>query len=159
MNLAQLWQSIYSRLTGDATLVAAVQGFFNVVAPPNLVSFAASGRPYVVFSIAASNHDDAFSVDIVEHTIRFSIIANGRSGLSVPAAIIKRIYGDAMKQVTRVPSYGLHRHKLVIPTAGEASEWAGGYIQHVDSAQDHTTDIYHFIETFRVMTSLAAPTS
>jgi hypothetical protein len=155
MNLTELWTAIVTRLNADATLVAAIQGVYNTATPPGLVAFSASGKPYIVFSIASSTHDDAFRTDIVEHTFRFSIISSARAGLTVPSTIINRLYGDATNQSTRVPSFGLHRHLLELPDA--AGSWEGGYFQHVDSSQDHTVDVYHFIETFKILTSRQSP--
>ncbi|MBX3376050.1 MAG: hypothetical protein KF678_03490 [Phycisphaeraceae bacterium] len=131
--------------------MAACSGVFNVSVPPGVA------LPYIVFSVAASVSDNTFRTDVVEHIIRLSVITSARSGLSTPATLLKRLYGDATTLTSRTPSYGLHRHILSVPAASEPTEWVGSLITHVDSTQEHTQEVYHFIETYKVITSRSSP--
>lgn len=151
MNLAQLWQSIYDRLRGDSTLMAACSGVFNTSVP------AGTALPYVVFSVASSTANDTFLTDVKEHVIRISVVSSARLGMSTPATLLKRVYGDATLQSSRTPTFGLHRHVLSLPAASEAAEWVGSIITHVDSTMDHDQDVYHFIETYKVISSRKTP--
>lgn len=73
--------------------------------------------PYAVLEINM-NADNTFDADMNEVLVSFAIFDNTRTGVNNIAKVLKRLYGDAVLQTGRVPSYGLHRHTLALATNG-----------------------------------------
>lgn len=153
MNNARVATALVARLNGDATLVSALTGglWFGM---QRATTF---NPPYAVFNLQDAE-DDTFTDDgslvEIEFRIVSTAIGTAASSLSVPSAIIDRIKGDAMLQAGRTPSYGLHRHLLVLDSGGE--NYVGGFVQRVGGETAHDIDNYVFIERYRVYQSAPA---
>lgn len=79
--------------------------------------------PYVVYAVS-SEPDDTFPADQRTFRVAFSIYDTADRGMDRVQAIMDRLYGDAMLQATRQPTYGLHRHRITIPSS--TLGWIGG---------------------------------
>lgn len=112
--------------------------------------------PYLVFTIETDVQLDGYAYDMFEANIDFHVWDVAESTVSAVRSltIVERLFGDGIAQSTRIPSYGFHRHTLVLTTTGHASApWVAGQMQRVGSAQAHEDDVYHWIETYRVNVS------
>lgn len=153
MNQVELWTKIKARAaadtgTGGLFKVGSelVSGIYNTFANPSL----ADQNSYIVFSVASAGQDDAFALDVITYTFRFAVFSPVSAGLAGPSAIIDRLYGDALDQAGRVPTFGFHRWQ---PTL--AGDWTATVCQRVDQDTNHSEDVYSFIETFRITCSKA----
>lgn len=156
MNLVALWTAIRARAVADTgtgglfnVATPLVTGIYNTVAPPGLES----SYPYIIFNVANLEQRDAFNVDIVDVTVRFTVInlieQSTTSGMAECAAIIDRLYGDGIDRTDRIPTYGFHRHKLVIASG----DWVADTMRRTSQAQQHDVDHYEFIEEYRLLLS------
>ena len=55
------------------------------------------------------------------------------------AAVLTRLHGDAVLQAGRIPTYGFHRHLLVLPTNGYTAKASNCFVRTYDSGMtdDH----------------------
>lgn len=154
MNLVAVWTAVQARIatdTGTGGLAHAtaplVTGFYTSFNVPGAV------YPYIVFDVDGAEQQDAFEVDGIDLSIRFHVFAKMEqattSGFETCAAIIDRLYGDALDQAGRTPSFGFHRHNFVIASG----KYAGSIMKRVGMAQEHDVDVLHFIESYRVLIS------
>lgn len=152
MNSSSLLQAVYDRLradTGSGGLLgtpALVGGVYVVRAPDS----ATLTLPYIVIDIAGMSHSDSFSADYTEWEFRTHVFASYISGIAGVQTVTNRVYGDAVAQPSRVPSYGLHRHVLV-PAAVSGFTHSATGITHIDSILlDSEPEVYHSVDTYRV---------
>jgi len=152
MNLQAFNTAIDARLRADtgaggmfAAGVELVTGLFDNFVSPN------QHMPYVVYTVASATQSDAFNADIIKIMFYVSVYVskNGNPTAAAQAsAILWRIYGNAMEVSTRVPTYGLHRHPLVV-----AGGWTGSLLSRFDSQTQHEENYYHFIEVYQTYIS------
>lgn len=154
MNATRLFVALKARLDADtgtgglfATGANLISGVYNTLAPTTLTDT----NSYIVFNVASAEQMDGFNIDVIEYTFYLSIFTPVDSGLSAAQAIIDRIYGNALSQAGRVPTYGLHRHSLTLTS----TSWRGGIMHRIDQQTNHTETVYQHIETYRIITSLA----
>lgn len=81
--------------------------------------------PYGVLEINLQA-DHTFPSDQFDVFCTIAVFDNTRTGVNNIAKTFKRLYGDAVLQAGRVPSYGLHRHSLALATNGYGA--TGGQI-------------------------------
>ena len=81
--------------------------------------------PYGVLEINMQA-DHTFPSDQFKVLCTIALFDNTRTGVNNIAKACKRIYGDAVLQAGRVPSYGLHRHTLALATNGYSA--TGGQV-------------------------------
>lgn len=161
MNLVPVWVAVYKRLTSDtgsggllatgAELVSGIRAYF---APP---TFTTETKPYIVFDVDGAQQQDGFNIDVIDLSIRLHVFARMEyattSGFDRCAAILDRIYGNGIDQAGRTPTYGLHRHSLSL----ESSSYTADIMHRTGMAQEHDEDHLHFIESYSVLISNAAP--
>ncbi len=80
--------------------------------------------PYGVLEISLQA-DHTFPSDSFKALCSIAVFDNTRTGVNSVAKVLKRLHGDAVLQTGRVPSYGLHRHPLVLATNGYSA--TGGH--------------------------------
>lgn len=155
MNATRLFVAIKARLDADtgagglfATGANLISGVYQTIAPTTLND----DNSYIVFSVASVQNQDAFTMDVVEYTIYLSVFAPVDGGTAAPQAIIDRIYGNAISQAGRIPTYGLHRHSLVLTS----TSWKGGIMHRIDQQTNHSETVLNYVEVYRVTCSLAA---
>ena len=123
MICASVAAAILTRLKTDSTLWDSIGGAWQTLIAGGI--WFSQGDPttrtlpYGVFTIT-ENHDPTFTTQEAAYSLEFNIYDNPpgqqSDGLDSVVSIESRIHGDAMLQAGRVPSYGLDRHKLTIPT-------------------------------------------
>lgn len=155
MNLARVATAIKARLEADSTLTSLV--------PASRIMFGAMRGatftvPYIVFQLSDAEQD-TFTDDGSEVEIEFRIVAStvaASGGLTTPSTIIDRIKGDAMLQAGRVPSYGFHRHTLVLGSGGE--NYVGGPVARTggEVLSEVDPDYTVFVERYQVLQSAPA---
>lgn len=141
MILVSIYDEIYSRLTGDSTLMTYITGVFDNYFSPNQT------MPFLVVDFGDAFTDDAFKANQSEVTVRVSLYASKQPASSVTsAAILARVYGNSASFPTLVPTYGLHRWVSGSSTGG----WAITGGTHVRDYQAHEADFYHWIQEFKL---------
>lgn len=109
--------------------------------------------PYIVYDFEnATTDEDAFASDLnkLMWTIHVwddkkNANATAPGGLR-GSGMVDRLYGDGIAQTNRAPTYGFHRHQLVLTTTGAAAApWAAGMVsvERLDTAHDE--EAYHWI--------------
>jgi hypothetical protein len=162
MNLAGLNQAIIARVRADtgagglwatgARLINAISYTFEARGDTTGVGVA---MPYVTFEMTNSETRDGYGFDLQEIYMRFHVwyafLRNKDAAITAAANIVDRLYGNALAINTRVPSYGFHRHLLVLTTTGiAATPWATGMMWKTSSNEAHEHEALHFIETYRL---------
>lgn len=107
-------------------------GIYTVTGTPSQLAM-----PYAVMELAGQQ-SDAMDADTQEVTITLRVYDLASAALVNIDKVLTRVYGDAVAQSGRVPSYGLHRHVLgALPT----NTWGavGGQMLHV-SQRIYTAD-------------------
>lgn len=149
MNVKAIYQAIKARLESDtgtgglfasgAELVSSVQDYWVMPKQP---------LPVIVIDIPSIVDMSGFSVDSKTATVRIHTF-NSRNPAEVDGTsdILARIYGDS----NRTPTYGLHRHTLVV-----SGGWTATKIIHRNSTSVHEEDVYHFVDEFEFVFSRAA---
>lgn len=152
MNIVAIYNAVATRLQGDtgtgglfASTDALVTGIFNNYADNQLYF------PFLVIDVSLEN-DDAFAADVLNATIIVhTFVALNSAQVDSYSSILDRVYGNAVAQNGRVPTYGLHRHSLSL-----SGGWVAGPMRQVDMQQIPTEDgqaAFHFIQTFKVIIS------
>lgn len=144
----KLWEDVYDRLTGDATLTALVTTITNVWAP------AGSDYPYVYFLANATSTEEAFNaktfdVSLDVHTFVAEQPEGAGDPLSTSSLILTRLEGDWHAQADRVPTFGLDRYAPPLSASG----WTASPLVHVGRQDQHEAGVYHFIDTFETIVS------
>lgn len=174
MNFTALATAIMQRCladTGTGGLFNTTNGllYVSTLTPPTKIYLAdevpptlpidtpsASGWPHVTIEVGVdSEQRDAFNADAVLERFRVHVWDHRRNGAGVSrcGTIIDRIFGDATLNASRVPTYGLHRHTLVLASG----TWTGGVVMRGGSGNAHEEDIWHFIEEYTVFQERTAP--
>jgi len=157
MNGAALYHDVEARLQADtgahglyATGNVLVTGVFNNYVNPS------QRMPFIVWDLVSVVQTDCFDNDLVDCTFNISVYADKTPpALSRAQYILNRIYGDAIYQSNRTPTFGLHRHILTYTYSGSVTNsldiWRYTPCVRVNAAQAHEEDYYHFIETYQCM--------
>lgn len=115
MNPAQLFYDVKTRLTADTAAAGLypaggtplVTGIFNNYASPN------QDMPYIMWDLISGVDDGTFAGDEDQIEFQLAVFAAKRpADLLRVSRILNRIYGDGIKQTTRIPTYGLHRYTM-----------------------------------------------
>lgn len=72
-------------------------------------------KPYGVFNLSMVNPRPTFKSDGFVCTARFFLVDDPKNQYGNIAAVMDRLYGNAVDQPGGVPSYGLVRHTLTFP--------------------------------------------
>lgn len=155
MNVLAIYNAIATRLQADTgsgglfnATSALVFGLFNNYASGELFF------PLLVVDVGIVN-DDAFASDILEVTIIVhTFTAASFAAVDNYSSILDRIYGNAVQQSGRVPTYGLHRWSMTL-----SGGWTASPLHQVDMRQLPSEDeqvAYHFIQTFKTIVSRTA---
>ncbi len=150
MNAAQLFYDVDKRLRADtgtnglfpAGAAPLVSGIFNNWSSPTQT------MPYIVWTLVSGVDDGTFDTNEDDIQFQLSVFASKRPPqLATAQRIINRIYGNGVKQSSRLPTFGLHRHTLVStwPDDIETTD-AWGYTPCIARGEYHfeEEDHYHF---------------
>lgn len=122
-----------------------VQGWYPNLAPPELAF------PFVVTDLVGGGNQHAFNKDIVGLTCRMNVYHEMESESSTDtmntcSLIIRRLIGNwASASPATAPTYGFHRHPLVVASG----DWASTVMSLDDQSEEHTDGIWHFILFFK----------
>lgn len=157
MSVSLLTEAIIDRLKTDTAAggiyatgawnTALCTGVYFGVGSPGTQAF-----PYAVLNVEAA-HDDAFAADILRATVTLDLYDSSDKGLARMQAAWHRVYGDAVKQAGRVPSFGLHRHLLVLDTDSTKNPlaWEAGQVTAGNHAiSSPTENVVSMTTTFEV---------
>ena len=103
--------------------------------------------PYVVMRLSHAI-DDATNADTQNVTVQFRILDAAASGDVNIRKIQSRLYGDAVLQAGRIPTFGFHRHVLVLGT----NDWNAAGGQCLIERQSVDMDTENIIEAQMDMT-------
>jgi hypothetical protein len=119
--------------------------FYSIYATPSALD-----RPYCVFSIS-QEIDQSQSSDgaMVELTFTYYANKTATDGTTQPSVAMDRIFGDAILQPGRVPTYGFHRALLTLPANGydaeaDACQWLSTRVEMIDEEVISYTSVYKF---------------
>ncbi len=161
LNLAGFKAAIIARVQSDQFSggLWAAQRLINAITYTYEGRDAMSGiktaMPYVAFDVPSAEQVDGFTHDLQEIYFRFHVwyhfTRNKDAAITAAGTICDRLYGNALAVSTRIPTYGFHRHKLVLTITGDtATPWTAGVCYRTGSNEAHENDALHFIETYRV---------
>lgn len=144
---ADLSTAVVARLRADATLTALLASGTNSIGSEEMTARTQSGYPYICVFIDATPQSDGFSLDGIDAQFSVHVFSLTTAGLVAPAAIVTRIYGDAISQASRQATYGLHRWK---PSSSIGGFTNPTLVVRQDGTTDHEVDHYRFIERYRL---------
>lgn len=160
--MPQIWLAISTRLVADSTLTGLLSNGANSLYygdhPPRQGT--ANAYPYITYTTeetASDPHQDAI---VLRRVVRVNIYLARRStsatldSVSVAASILTRIEGDWFEQSTRVPTYGLDRHLLVL---SGSTGWTAGTMTMLTSGEEHGDDHLHYWIEFEVHSTRRIP--
>ena len=148
MNAAQLFYDVDKRLRADtgtnglfpAGAAPLVSGIFNNWSSPTQT------MPYIVWTLVSGVDDGTFDTNEDDIQFQLSVFASKRPPqLATAQRIINRIYGNGVKQSSRLPTFGLHRHTLV-STWPDDIETTDACFLHTDGVVDLVVRELHVVE-------------
>ena len=151
MNMAALAESVYARLTGDATLMSLATGGVHNTLGPATGQTTETNSPYVVFQVTAGSPTDAFTADGFLMTVSVLVATLRTAGYTAPSQILERVYGDWSGASAQ--THGLHRWRPTL--AGTA--WLAGEFACTGVRQDEGDDVWLFYLDFEVPVSRTKP--
>lgn len=162
MILTSIYKAIFDRLkadTGTGGLYNGgnwkiISGAYSVYGTPAAIAF-----PYLLVSVRMEQ-DHSLTADEFNATATFTVYDQvqdavaGDFGTNI-SSVLDRLHGNAILQAGRVPTYGFHRHLLVLPTNGYTAKASNCYVRTYDATMiDEHTMQGTMTATFRV-TALA----
>ena len=162
MILTSIYKAIFDRLkadTGSGGLYNGgnwkiISGAYSVYGTPAAMVF-----PYLLVSVRMEQ-DHSLTADEFNATATFTVYDQvqdavaGDFGTNI-SSVLDRLHGNAILQAGRIPTYGFHRHLLVLPTNGYTAKASNCYVRTYDATMiDEHTMQGTMTATFRV-TALA----
>jgi hypothetical protein len=166
MILSSIYQSIIDRIkvdTGAGGLYFGnawniISGAYSVMGTPAAIVF-----PYVLVSVRL-DQDHSLTADEWNATATFSVFdqvqdyASGVTFTNRITAVMDRLHGNAVLQPGRVPTYGFHRHLLVLPTNGYTAKASNCFVRTYDATMADEHNLTGTMTmTFRVSALAANP--
>ena len=166
MILDTINQAIYNRLkadTGAGGLYASsawniISGAYTIFGTPNAMTY-----PYLLWNTRL-DQDHSLTADEWNASVTFTVFDQVQDYVSTSnwsgrvAAVLTRLHGDAVLQAGRVPTYGFHRHLLVLPTNGYTAKASNCFVRTYDSAMtDEHSVTGTMTMTFRVSALASNP--
>lgn len=160
MNQTALLQAIRDRVLSDITVLSGSFG----LATTAIVS--ESGTPdqggafplVVITPVALTiSPDEGFAHDMSVFEWRFDSFGKRDEGFAKVYGIQGRLYGN-YSLVSNGPTFGLHRHRLVLPTA-TAAGWVCDECQFIQCTPLHDEDVLHYSDLYRVRIQRTRPAS
>ena len=162
MILTSIYKAIFDHLkadTGTGGLYNGgawkiISGAYSVYGTPAAMVF-----PYLLVSVRMEQ-DHSLTADEFNATATFTVYDQvqdavaGDFGTNI-SSVLDRLHGNAILQAGRIPTYGFHRHLLVLPTNGYTAKASNCYVRTYDATMiDEHTMQGTMTATFRV-TALA----
>lgn len=140
-------QAIYDRIkadTGAGGLYAGsawniISGAYTIFGTPNAMVY-----PYLLWNTRL-DQDHSLTADEWNASVTFTVFDQVQDYVSSSnwngrvAGVLTRLHGDAVLNAGRIPSYGFHRHLLVLPTNGYTAKASNCFVRTYDSGMtdDH----------------------
>lgn len=163
MLLSPIYTAIINRIKADTGTGGLYQsGAYNIISGAYSIfgTPAAIVYPYLLVAVRLEQ-DHSLPADEFNVTATFTVfdqVQNYETGQfdSRVSTAMDRLHGNAVLQAGRVPTYGFHRHLLVMPTNGYTAKASHCFVRTYDAtmADEHTVQAV-MTATFRV-TALAA---
>lgn len=162
MNDTAVCNAIIARLNADTTptvgyAALVLGGTRQLTGPLRSSGIASTSYPYVVVWVSSNGnpqHAQKWS-DGFECEVNVTIVDESNRGVARIQPIIARAYGDASLSLANagVPTYGLHRHKLVL--GADANGWASTVLVCYGGAYsvDEDESIFSHTTTYKVSVS------
>jgi hypothetical protein len=147
MILDSINTAIYNRIkadTGAGGLYASsawniISGAYTIFGTPNAITY-----PYLLWNTRL-DQDHSLTADEWNASVTFTVFDQVQDYTSSAnwagrvAAVLTRLHGDAVLQNGRIPTYGFHRHLLVLPTNGYTAKASNCFVRTYDSGMtdDH----------------------
>lgn len=156
MIVSAIHRAILSRIkadTGVGGLYASsawniISGAYSIFGTPAAIVY-----PYLMFT-TRMEQDHSLTSDDFRVTATFTCFDQVLDYTSTTAfsgrvsAVMDRLHGDAVLQAGRVPTYGFHRHLLVLPTNGYTAQATNCFV----TTQDVTMTDEHSLAATMTMT-------
>lgn len=140
MILTSIYQAIFDRVkadTGAGGLYASgawniISGTYSIIGTPAAITF-----PYLLVSVRM-DQDHSMTADEFNCTATFQVFDQqqdataGRFAGRI-SAVLDRLHGNAILQAGRIPTYGFHRHLLVLPTNGYTAKASNCLVRTYDA--------------------------
>lgn len=162
MNDVGVAQAIIARLktdmgSGGLWETAGVSKLLSITSTdgPVMATSIPAITPYLVLRLINFQQDDTYDGDSGTYQWQLDLVddhGNGNTlGEDRGRAIGVRIFGDAIAQTGRIPTYGMHRHKLVLTTTGDAgAPWSAGVMYRTGVTPLHEVDVYRWAHSYEV---------
>lgn len=162
MILTSIYKAIFDHLKADTGAGGLyngggwkiISGAYSVYGTPAAMVF-----PYLLVSVRMEQ-DHSLTADEFNATATFTVYDQvqdavaGDFGTNI-SSVLDRLHGNAILQAGRIPTYGFHRHLLVLPTNGYTAKASNCYVRTYDATMiDEHTMQGTMTATFRV-TALA----
>ena len=166
MILSSIYQAIYDRIKADTASDGLYKsGAWNIISGAYSVfgTPAAIVYPYLLVAVRLEQ-DHSLPADEFNATATFQVFdqvqtyASGTAFANRVTGVLDRLHGNAILQAGRVPTYGFHRHLLVLPTNGYSAKASHCFVRTYDSTMidEHTVQAT-MTATFRVSALAANP--
>ena len=157
MNLALVASAIRDRIradTGTGGLFNTSTGLLhNTDHPTYGTGLEERTFPYILFDIEDTQADE-FDADTTTATVRIHIVDAREQGIGRCVTILSRLYGDGVSQANNEPSYGIHRHPLVVTQQTGLLNWrACGVMFRRSGSTQHDAECFVFEEVYEVRLS------
>lgn len=146
-DIFQFESAIYARLN-TGVILAAVQGVYNTVAPPE-IKVGRGLDPFVVFFMVSGSFENTFVNNIGESTYQVSVYDHRLNDDISAKNVLADIFGDS-EGTDNTPTIGLARWK-VSPTGDAAT----AMMVPESFGTQHSEDHLHYWMTFSITTQEA----
>jgi hypothetical protein len=166
MILSSIYQAIFDRVkadTGTDGLYKSgawniISGAYSVFGTPAAITY-----PYLLVGVRLEQ-DHSLTADEWTATATFTVwdqVQNYASSADFDTritAVMDRLHGNAVLQAGRIPTYGFHRHLLVLPTNGYTAKASHCFVRTYDATMTDEHSIQATMTaTFRVSALAANP--
>lgn len=148
MNTAELFKAINDRAMSDSgaggltTLLSASTAFYYAAVPEAVL------MPYCLVVFVGASDESAFSRNVAQVVFRVQCYVPRTSpSITDPIKRLSDIVGRVYGPGTPDPSYGFHRHQLVL------TEWTGGHVVHQNTFDEHGDSEYCTVLEFKLFVS------
>lgn len=126
-----------------------VSGIYYYAAPAGVA------RPYIVLNIS-QDEDHALTSSGGACVVSVRIVGDMSDGGDQMQVVWNRVFGDAMLQTGRVPSYGLDRHTLTLPTNPLSATCTALIFTGSGDVETPDPDTIAWVMTFKLVWNAAA---
>lgn len=140
MILTTIYQAIFDRIKADTGAGGlyngnawnVISGAYSIFGTPAAITF-----PYLLVSVRM-DQDHSMTADEFNCTVTFQVFDQVQDAVAGNFAgrisgVMDRLHGNAILQAGRIPTYGFHRHLLVLGTNGYTAKASNCLVRTYDS--------------------------